>query len=292
MHRIVSCFTNCFGPAGVRAAVERIRDTGIDHLELALRGHNFGGLVIPESAVITEKASDAEAGAFVDLLQEHNVKVSGCNVGGADIRTAEGVELTERRIRFARRWFGVDVVVSGAGQPADAAERKIVIEALRRIGTTAGDLGMVVALETHKGPTQNAAAMLELMNGVDHPAVRLNFDTGNIAYYNQGFDPADELEKVAPLVRNVHVKDNRGGFEDWYFPAVGNGGAVDFRRVREILDRAGFAGAYTIEIEGIGGEPEPGLEARVERVRRSVEHLRKCGYFGWFASEEPLPHST
>lgn len=289
MNRIVSCFTNCFGPEGVRAAVERIGDAGIDHLELALRGHNFGGLVIPESAVITEKASDAEAGAFVDLLHRHNVKVSGCNVGGADIRTVEGVELTERRMHFARRWFRVGVVVSGAGQPANPGERKAVIEHLRRIGATAEALGMVVALETHKGPTQNARAMLDLMNDVDHPAVRLNFDTGNIAYYNEGSDPADELAKVAPLVRNVHVKDNRGGFEDWYFPAVGDGGAVDFRRVREILDGVGYSGAYTIEIEGIGGEPEPGLEARVERVRRSVDHLRNCGYFEWFSAPEPTP---
>ncbi len=289
MHRIVSCFTNCFGPSGVRAAVERIGEAGIDHLELALRGHNFGGLVIPESAVLTERASDAEAEAFLNLLAKHGVKISGCNVGGADIRTVEGVELTERRIRFARRWFSVEVVVSGAGQPADATERRVVIEHLRRIGATASELGIVVALETHKGPTQNASAMLDLMADVDHPAVRLNFDTGNIAYYNEGVDPVAELGKVAPLVRNVHVKDNRGGFEDWYFPAVGDGGAVDFRRVREILDRGGYDGAHTIEIEGIGGEPEPGLEARVERVKRSVDHLKKCGYFEWFASPEPNP---
>ena len=63
MKRIVSCFTNSYGPAGVSVAVERIREAGIDHLELALRGHNFGGLVIPESVVITERASDAEAQA-------------------------------------------------------------------------------------------------------------------------------------------------------------------------------------------------------------------------------------
>ncbi len=59
------------------------------------------------------------------------------------------------------------------------------------------------------------------MSDVDHPHVRLNFDTGNIAYYNKGADPCDELDKVKHLVRNVHVKDNRGGFEDWYFPAAG-----------------------------------------------------------------------
>jgi L-ribulose-5-phosphate 3-epimerase len=278
MARVVSCFTNCFGASGVRAAVESIRSTGIDHLELALRGHNFGGLVIPESAVITESADDATASDFVDLLHRFEVKVSGCNVGGADLRTEEGVDLTMRRIHFAKRWFDIDVVVSGAGQPADSAERHVILTNLRRIGSAAGDQGVTIALETHKGPTQNAAAMLELMADLDHEWLRLNFDTGNIAYYNRGIDPADELEKVKHLVRNVHVKDNRGGFEDWYFPAVGDAGSVDFRRIRTVLDGVGYAGAYTIEIEGIAGEPEPGLDGRIERVKRSVEHLAKCGY--------------
>ena len=135
--RIVSCYTNCYGPAGVWTAAERIRETGIDHLELALRGHNFGGLVIPESVVITEKADDATAQAFCDHLQRHGVKVSGCNVGGADIRTREGFELTERRIRFAGRWFAAKICVSGAGQPADAAERRTIVDHLRRLGDTA-----------------------------------------------------------------------------------------------------------------------------------------------------------
>lgn len=279
MPRIVSCFTNSYGPSGVRAAVERIRDAGIDHLELALRGHNFGGLVIPEEAVITEKADDATAAEFCRLLESRGVKISGCNVGGGDMRTDEGTALTERRMRFAKRWFGVPVVVSGAGQPTNDAERAAVVANLKRLGDVAAELEMVIALETHKGPTQNAEAMLRLMSEVDHPHVRLNFDTGNIAYYNRDTDPVKELERVAALVRNVHVKDNRGGLEDWYFPALGAGGAVDFVKVRSVLDAVGFQGPYTIEIEGIGGEPEPGLDARHERVRSSVEHLRRCGYF-------------
>jgi inosose dehydratase len=278
MKRLISCFTNSYGPSGVRAAAEHIRAAGIDHLELALRGHNFGGLVIPEEAVVTEKADDATAREFVELLRRLGVGVSGCNVGGGDIRTEEGTALTERRIRFAKRWFDVPVVVSGAGQPANDDERRTVVANLRRIGNLAGSLGVTVALETHKGPTQNAAAMLALMAEVDHPHIRLNFDTGNIAYYNRGADPVDELRRVAPLVRNVHLKDNRGGFEDWYFPALGEGGAVDFVRVRETLDAVGFTGPYTIEIEGLGGEPEPGLDERQRRVARSVEHLRACGY--------------
>ena len=122
--------------------------------------------------------------------------------------------------------------------------------------------------------------MLALMDEVAVARhVRLNFDTGNIAYYNRGADPCAELERVKHLVRNVHLKDNRGGYEDWYFPALGEAGGVDFVRVREILDGVGFAGPYTIEIEGIGGEAEPGLDARHDRIARSVVHLRACGYF-------------
>ena len=277
--RIVGCFTNSYGPAGVWVAVERVRRAGIGHVELALRGHNFGGLVIPESAVITEKADDATVESFRDHLARHGVEVSGCNVGGADIRTREGLELTERRIRFAARCFGVAICVTNAGQPSDEAERTVVVENLRRLGDVAAEHGVTLALETHKGPTQNATAMLALMDEVAHPSVRLNFDTGNIAYYNRGVDPCAELERVKHLVRNVHLKDNRGGFEDWYFPALGEAGAVDFVRVRQILDGVGFNGPYTIEIEGIGGEDEPGIEARHDRVARSVGHLRACGYF-------------
>ena len=279
MRRIVSCYSNCYGPSGVRSAVEGLAEAGLGFVELALRGHDFGGLVIPESAVVNDRTDDATVDEFLELLQVRGIAISGCNVGGADLRTTEGFETTARRVRFASRTFGAPVAVSGAGQPTDALERKVVVEHLKRLGDLAGSLGMDLTLETHKGPTQNAESMLTLMAEVDHPRVRLNFDTGNIAYYNKGVDPVDELEKVKHLVRSVHLKDNRGGLEDWFFPAIGQGGAVDFARIREILDGVGFAGPYTIEIEGVGGEPEPGLEARHDRVVASLQHLRACGYF-------------
>ncbi|MFO0956340.1 MAG: sugar phosphate isomerase/epimerase [Isosphaeraceae bacterium] len=287
----LSCFTNAYGASGVRAAVERVGEAGIHLVELPLRGHNFGGLVIPEEAVITEKADTDTVSEFLDLMASHGVGVSACNVGGADIRTAEGVELTERRLFFAARHFAPPIAVSGAGQPADADERRLVIANLRRLGDVAGELGLTLALETHKGPTQNADAMLALMGELNHPSIRLNFDTGNIAYYNEGADPVAELEKVAPLVANVHLKDNRGRSEDWFFPAFGDGGAVDCLAIRGVLDRAGYKGVYTIEIEGIGGEPDPGLEGRHDRVRRSVQYLRARGFLEEGEVKDSLPPS-
>lgn len=275
---VLSCFSNSFGPLGVWVAAENLKATGLTHLELALRGHNFGGLIIPEEAVVTEKADDATARRFVEHLANHEAGVSGCNVGGANLLTDEGVTITCNRIRFAAKWFGVTICVTGAGQPKNDEEWAVIVKNLRTIGDTAADSGITLALETHKGPTQNASAMLKTLDDVSHPAIKLNFDTGNIAYYNEGVTPMAELKKVAPLVMNVHLKDNRGKLEDWYFPALGEGGAVDFAEIRETLDSVGYMGAYTVELEGIGGEPEPGLEERIGRLRKSCEHLKKCGY--------------
>ncbi len=278
MTRILSCYSNCYGAAGVWTAVEMLPRAGLDRIELALKPHSMGGLVIPESAVITENTSEDEVRRFLEHLTRHGVTVSGCNVGGGDLRTEEGTALVARKIAFASRWFAASVCIGGAGQPTNVEERKLVITNLRKLGVVAADAGCILALETHKGPTQNAQAMLALMADVDRGSVRLNFDTGNIGYYNAGVDPCDELERVRDWVRNVHLKDNRGKPEDWYFPEPGGGGAVDFERVGRILDAAGYEGTYTIEIEGIEGEPEPGLEGRHARVVRGVTHLRNCGY--------------
>ena len=274
----VRVYSNCYGPLGVWAAVEQLRAAGVTRLELALRGHNMGGLVISGDAVITERTDKDTVRRFQDHLAEHRVQVTSCNIGGGDLRTLEGVKLTETRMRCAKTWFGVPLVVSNAGQPKNPEERACVVEHLRTLGNIAANLDLTIALETHEGPTQNAARMADLMNDINHDHVGINFDTGNIAYYNEGFDPCQELQGVVKWVRNVHLKDNRGGFKDWFFPALGAGGAVDFARVREILAEAGYTGSYTIELEGIGGEPEPGLEARQERIAQSVAHLKKCGY--------------
>jgi len=50
---------------------------------------------------------------------------------------------------------------------------------------------------------------------------------------------------------------------------VGDGGGINFVRVRELLDTIDFGGPGTIEIEGIGGEAEPGLEVRQQRIARA-----------------------
>jgi L-ribulose-5-phosphate 3-epimerase len=116
------------------------------------------------------------------------------------------------------------------------------------------------------------------MKQLNHPYLKLNFDTGNVLYYNQGIDLGEALNKIREHVRHVHLKDTNGRCRDWHFPALGAGGAVDFALVKRLLDEAQYTGPYSLEIEGIQGEPELSLADYEHRIEESMTHLKHCGF--------------
>jgi inosose dehydratase len=146
---------------------------------------------------------------------------------------------------------------------------------LREAGETGALYGVTIVMETHPDMITNADVALETMRGVNHPNVRVNFDTANIHYYNQGVDGIAELKKVLDYVGAIHLKETNGRFKTWFFPAFGEG-IVNFNEVFRVLNERKFYGPFTMEIEGVEGENLT-REQSEERVARSVEHLRKLG---------------
>jgi len=61
------------------------------------------------------------------------------------------------------------------------------------------------------------------MRRINHPNVRVNFDTGNITYYNNKADVVAELKKIIDYVATVELKDHNGQDLTWNFPALGHG---------------------------------------------------------------------
>lgn len=136
--------------------------------------------------------------------------------------------------------------------------------------------GILVCLETHPPLITNADVALSTLKDLQHPNIKVNWDTGNIYYYNEGLDGEEQLQKIAPYIGHVHFKDSRKGFKEWFFPALGQG-TIDLGRCLAIMRQAGFNGPFSIEIEGVAGEGEQTLEQRQESIRKSVEHLRDLG---------------
>lgn len=156
-------------------------------------------------------------------------------------------------------------------------DKDYVYGRLADIGDAAAEKGVTVVLETHPDLATNGDIARQTMEGVDHPNVRINFDTANVCFYNEGATAVSELEKVIDYVASVHLKETDGGYRSWHFPALGEG-AVDFPKVFEMLAAKRFGGPFLLELEGIKDETidRDGVEKRIET---SLEYLTQLGMY-------------
>ena len=276
MSRIVSCFTNSYGRFGPEACIEHIVSAGLTHIELAIKTEGVPS-IFQEQPILTDQSRPEDVTRVQQLLEVHSVQLASCNISSGNPLDPDVVAATERKLKLAGQ-LGVSLVVAGAGEAEAPQQRQTLLDHLRRLGDVAAEQGITYCFETHPGICQNAEGMVETMRQLDHPHLRLNFDTGNILYYNAGADVPAQLRQVREWVRHVHLKDHNGVPEDWHFPVIGAAGGVNFTTIREILDEVEFLGPYSLEIEGIQGEPPLSLEEHHQRVLESVNHLRECGY--------------
>ncbi|WP_298862485.1 sugar phosphate isomerase/epimerase family protein [uncultured Gimesia sp.] len=277
MAALVSCLTNSYGRFGPLAAMEHIHDAGLSHLELNIKNHGVPSF-FKETPLLTNGSTQADIDRVKDLLKQNQVQLSSCNITSGNPLDPDVVLMTKQKLDLASQ-LGVSLVVGGAGEIEQESQRETLYQHLKDIGDYAAEKGITYCFETHPGICVNAAGMLRTMNDLDHPHLKLNFDTGNINYYNEHADVIESLREVAPFVKHVHLKDSYCKFKDWNFTALGEAGGVDFLKIRFILEDQKFEGPYSLEIEGIEGEPDPTLEEHHRRIKQSVQYLCECGFF-------------
>jgi inosose dehydratase len=255
----ISCRPGSYGSFAL-AAYEMLPSIGVHHVEI--------------DCPPTQEAAEGLA----DLLEDEDVGVKvGTLVFQINVEDPDIVEKFRQAIQFAPR-FTPKCIFSSAS--SKNLKLDLGYEVLRKIGDLAQEQGLYVALETHPPFCTNADEMLRTLQAVNHPAIRINFDTANIYYYNP-LDPGDgirEMQKVIEHIGAIHLKQTDGAYHSWYFPALGDErGVVDFKQVFEILNGAGFYGPFTLELEGTFEGEVVTLETAHERVKQSVDHLRAIG---------------
>jgi sugar phosphate isomerase/epimerase len=155
--------------------------------------------------------------------------------------------------------------------------KDVVYERLRQAGEIARKHGVTIVLETHPDIGTNGDVHRETMERVNHPNICVNFDTGNVTFYNKGADAVTELKKVIDYVATVELKDHDGKYMSWNFPALGKG-VVDFPGVLRLLEQHGFKGPITIEVEGIQGLEMNEAQTK-SYIAQSVAYIKSLGEF-------------
>jgi len=134
----------------------------------------------------------------------------------------------ERNAAIANR-LDVKLVSFHAGfipECDDDPQRGIMLERLRAIVDCFESHGVRVAFETGQETAETLESVLEQLGRGKSGA---NFDPANIILYGMG-DPIDALKRLAPFVRQIHVKDARPTTAPgtWGTEAPVGDGAVDW----------------------------------------------------------------
>lgn len=263
------CFSG-FDPWVAYACLSRV---GIRYVEVPALAPSMG----PKHGLTTfapEAMDDADVRALRDRLV--GLGLTPITVAAmCHLDDAREIESLRRRIDFAQA-LGCPYVITDSTEQTDAGDGWCeVIKALRELADYASNRGVRLVLETHAGPTRTGRLARKFLRKVDHPNVGFNYDTGNIVYYNDDVDPAEDIAEIVDHVVHVHLKDTQGGKGEWKFCALGEG-KVNFQAIVERLRGAGFRGPYSLEIEGMAGE-DLNREGYLRRVRKSLEHLRSIG---------------
>ena len=86
------------------------------------------------------------------------------------------------------------------------AERAAYTKRLREYCKIAADYGVYLIVETHPNTLADTLeSTLQLIEEVNHPALRINFDV--IHVWEMGSDPIHALDQLAPLIEHMHFKN-------------------------------------------------------------------------------------
>jgi len=209
------------------------------------------------------KAMMVEAGVRISALSTHS-----------DLLSPEfGVLYARKGIHYAKA-LGVDIVqiCEDMDPPewlSEADAFDLMRVSLKAIAETCDDNGVYLGIEQHGPYTAKIPSLLRILELVDSPWIRVNYDCGNT--FLAGEDPYAMLDAVIDKVVHVHAKDisveqadaDRGKVTGTAVGCACGDGVIDWERIVGRLKQAGFDGVMSVEC-GTEGE-----------AVRSLAHLRQ-----------------
>ncbi|MGH3963572.1 MAG: sugar phosphate isomerase/epimerase family protein [Pseudonocardiaceae bacterium] len=154
--------------------------------------------------------------------------------------------------------------------------RRRAVDRMRELAGRAERAGLVLLHENCTGwAAASAERMLDLLDAVGSPALRLLFDTGNgIAYGYQGYDM---LAQIRTHVAHVHVKDAEGSAANpvYTLPGAGQARVADCLR---LLLRSGYTGVLSIEPHLTLRPHEPGPADGSDKAGDEAGQARHDGF--------------
>ena len=265
MKKNIAVVTSTYPNYSGKEAIEGISKAGFKYIELASAPSYFEHIPRPETKLNKEIVD-----GVLKECKDHGLTLQ-CIAGHTRLMKEKGVETFKKVIDFANL-AGVKFVTTDTGEVKGKDDEKKFYSDIRELGDYAKDKGITICLEMHGGWCNSGKIGAEIIKTANHTNIKLNYDTGNVVFYGN-VRPEEDLQYALPYMGHVHLKDDGSGkFQDWNFPALGEG-ILDFDKIFELLKKFDGFGSVEIEFEG----KEHSLEEINQAVKTSYDFLKKHG---------------
>ena len=240
----------------------RIAELGYSGIELAVTGR------FPTELYTLDAAKRRR---IARLLDECDLELTA--VAGHTSMCEDDAERNETNMQRLRDTIDLATELTPAGgQPIVASlvggreaewdsKKEIVAERVQSLGEHAASQGAILAVEPHCGTAFDLPdKVVWLMETVDHPAVRVNFDISHFDIRGIGID--DCVPQMVPWSVHTHVKDQRGIYPKHEFLTPG-AGPFDFVHYLTAMHAAGYTGYIGMEVSMMV-QNKPGFDPFVD----------------------------
>lgn len=212
------------------------------------------GLTVPAISTSRRSIIDPERGDEY-LTYCHRVIDAAADLGARTACFGLFGPLTDEQKKVL--WFWT---VDGVRNPDDPAVYARAVAGMRELGRHAAEVGIDIALEMYEDTYLGTAdSAVKFVKDIDHPAVGLNPDLGNLVRLHRPVEHwASMVEKTMPYVRYWHVKnylrivdESKGIYLS--APAPLETGVISYRAAVTKAIALGFRGAFGCEHYGGDG---------------------------------------
>lgn len=244
MKKSIAVVSSSYRNYSAREVMEGISKAGFKYIELvSIPGTHT---IMPRPEIKVDKLV---VDSVVKECKQHGLTLQ-CIAGHCRLMKENSVEDFKKVLDFASL-ANVKFVTTDTGEVNGRDDEKKFYTDIREIGDYAKIKEIIVCLEMHGEWCNNGKKGAEIIKTINHPNIKLNYDTANVIFYGN-VKPETDIQNALPYMGYAHLKDHGSGkLKDWNFPPLGEG-IIDFEKIFKLLEK--FDGPASVEIELDGKE--------------------------------------
>jgi len=270
----LACSTLNYSAFSFERALEGIKRAGYDYVGI---GCNHENVRMP-----SPKMNEAQFKDCKKLIDDSGLKANSALCFETHIGGENSVELWKREIDLLAQlgckrlitggpWYYVKWPTEIMAPDKWQALCNDYYKAADEILLHAEKAGSIICLKPHTGLVAHSGKVREVLERLKSSSLKICWDAGNVSFY-EGVCPDPGLDKVAPHVTAICLKDHKGPRAHPLFPPLGEG-QVDHDEYFGVLAKGGGLDTMMIERLGVREGETLTVEQIDQRAKRTLEFL-------------------